>query len=138
MLAVIVIIINIVVVITITIIIIIIIIIIIVFVIIIIIIMTSIDVSSFLVVNFSRLWYTAILKKMVNTWNISGMLIVLQPITLEMWTNHKLITVIISAYSLQSCQVKRNLLDYINELIIWELNLFVVPNNAFILKMFES
>ena len=29
-------------------------------------------------------------------------------------------------------------LDYINELIIWKLNPFVVPNNAFISEMFES
>ena len=39
---------------------------------------------------------------------------------------------------LQSRQVKRTPLDYINELIISKLNPFVVPNNAFISKMFES
>ena len=33
---------------------------------------------------------------------------------------------------LQLRQVKRTPLDYINELIIWKLNLFVVPNDAFI------
>ena len=43
-----------------------------------------------------------------------------------------------SFYQLQSRQVKRTPLDYINELIISKLNPFVVPNNAFISKMFES
>ena len=36
---------------------------------------------------------------------------------------------------LQSRQVKRTPVYYINELIIWKLNPFVVPNNAFILKI---
>ena len=36
---------------------------------------------------------------------------------------------------LQSRQVKYTPLDYINELIIWKLNPFVVPNSTFILKM---
>ena len=41
-------------------------------------------------------------------------------------------------HPLQSCHVKSTPLYYINELIIWKLNLFVVPNNTFILKIWNQ
>ena len=63
----------------------------------------------------------------------------IQGVTYKHENKHAMKTILLLSYRCFTVAPgQAYLLDYINELIISKLNPFVVPNNAFISKMFES